>query len=81
MMARPNHTSTKRCVVCGSDDVRELISTPDVPIHCNVLWPTKEEALRAPRGEVNLGYCGRCGHVFNTTFDPSLMEYTQEYEN
>jgi len=80
-MARPDHTPTGRCVVCDAVDIRDLMSTPDVPIHCNVLWPTREEARRAPRGEVNLGYCRVCGHVFNTTFDPSLMEYTQEYEN
>ncbi|MGB2959650.1 MAG: methyltransferase domain-containing protein [Bacteroidota bacterium] len=80
MEQSPRPTSS-RCVVCGSDDVTLLVSLEDVPIHCNVLWPTREEAVAAPRGDLRLGFCGMCGHIFNTTFDPSVMEYTQEYEN
>lgn len=52
-----------------------------VPVHCNVLWPTRAEALNAPRGDMQLGYCPRCGHVLNLAFDSTLMEYTQAYEN
>jgi hypothetical protein len=52
-----------------------------VPVHCNVLWPTREAALDAPRGDIRLAYLVDCGHTFNLDFDPSLMEYTQEYEN
>jgi SAM-dependent methyltransferase len=54
---------------------------PNVPVHCNVLWPTHAAALAAPRGDIHLGYFPACGHVYNLKFDPSLMEYTQEYEN
>lgn len=52
-----------------------------VPVHCNVLWPSREAALNAPRGDIRLGYLPACGHTYNLAFDPSLMEYTQEYEN
>lgn len=52
-----------------------------VPVHCNVLWPTREAAINAPRGDIRLGYSPACGHTYNLDFDPSLMEYTQEYEN
>ena len=52
-----------------------------VPVHCNVLWPTRGEAINAPRGDIRLGYLPDCGHTCNLDFDPSLMEYTQEYEN
>lgn len=26
-------------------------------------------------------FCERCGHIFNSAFDPSRMEYTETYEN
>lgn len=52
-----------------------------VPVHCNVLWDTKAQAFNAPRGDMLLAFCDRCGHVFNVRFDPRLMEYTQAYEN
>lgn len=58
-----------------------LIEMKQVPVHCNVLWPTREAALAAPRGDIRLAYFPACGHTCNLDFDPSLMEYTQEYEN
>lgn len=72
----------KNCPVCGQAHIDQpFLQMPDVPVHCNLLWPTQDGALSAPRGDIHLGYCPTCGHVFNMTFDPSLMEYTQEYEN
>jgi 2-polyprenyl-3-methyl-5-hydroxy-6-metoxy-1,4-benzoquinol methylase len=67
--------------ICPDSDIVPLIEMIDVPVHCNVLWPTREAALAAPRGDIRLTYLPACGHTFNTAFDPSLMEYTQEYEN
>jgi SAM-dependent methyltransferase len=62
-------------------DIRVFLENQRVPVHCNVLWPTRPEAIKAPKGELRLGFCGNCGHVFNLVFDPSLTTYTQEYEN
>lgn len=70
-----------RLPVCPESEILPLISMPNVPVHCNVLWPTREEAVNAPRGDIHLGYFLACGHVYNLDFDSSLMEYTQEYEN
>jgi SAM-dependent methyltransferase len=67
--------------VCPESEMIPLIEMQSMPVHCNVLWPTREAALNAPRGSIRLGYFTACGHVYNMDFDPSLMEYTQEYEN
>lgn len=69
------------CCVCGSTDLMALMAIPDVPIHCNLLWDDRDRARGAPRGEIDLALCTACGHVQNVAFDPSLMEYTQAYEN
>jgi 2-polyprenyl-3-methyl-5-hydroxy-6-metoxy-1,4-benzoquinol methylase len=53
----------------------------DVPVLCNVLWATRDEALRVRRGTIRLGYFPACGHLYNLAFDPSLLDYTQQYEN
>lgn len=74
-------TTTTQVPVCGQSAVMDLITMPDLPVHCNVLWPSREEALAAPRGTIRLGYFPACGHTYNLDFDPALMEYTQEYEN
>jgi len=69
------------CPVCMAADISVFLEIPQVPVHCNLLWPTSEEAKSAPRGDICLGYCQACGHIFNLAFEPGLMQYTQAYEN
>ncbi len=71
----------KKHPVCPESEAIPLLDMPGVPVHCNVLWPTRQAALAAPRGDIRLTYLPACGHAYNPAFDPSLMEYTQEYEN
>jgi SAM-dependent methyltransferase len=78
MTDQRNDTS---CPVCHGMTMEEFLFLPGVPTHCNLLWESKEQAQAAPRGDLRLGFCRTCGHVYNLAFDPSLMEYTQAYEN
>ncbi len=71
----------EKCPVCDSSDIDASIDIHNVPIYCNVLWPSREVALDASKGNIAIGYCRDCGHVFNKSFDPSLMSYTEDYEN
>ena len=72
---------TKRCPVCLSERVSIFAEAGRAPIHTNVLWKTREDALGAKRGEIRLALCADCSHIFNIAFDPDAMEYTQDYEN
>lgn len=74
-------TAPARCPVSGSADVRALLEIERIPVHCNVLWESETAARGAPTGNMRLAYCPDSGHLFNTAFDPRLMEYTVEYEN
>ena len=74
-------TTLKICPVCQSAEINEFVQILQVPAHCNLLYPRRTEAISAPSGDIHLGYCPNCDHIFNLTFDPSLMEYTQDYEN
>lgn len=69
------------CPICDSSEVYRFMETEQAPIYCNVLWETREAAIAAPRGDIALGYCPVCSHVYNYAFDPSRMNYSQEYEN
>jgi trans-aconitate methyltransferase len=82
-MASPANSPECRayCPVCTSADVAEFAEIAEVPVHCNLLWPTRNEAIRAPKGDIRLGFCRRCGHIFNVTFDSQLVGYTEAYEN
>ncbi len=78
---QPEHSLHTLCPVCGAESTREFFALEGVPLHCNVLWESRREALAAPRGEVRLIFCITCGHVYNRSFRPDLMEYSQQYEN
>ena len=46
-----------------------------------MLFQTHAQAIDAARGNVKLGFCGGCGHIFNSAFNPDLIEHTQKYDN
>ncbi len=71
----------KRCPVCHAAGAAEFIAIDDVPVFCNVLWDTRNEALSAAKGEIHLHFCPDCGHVFNGEFDSSRVQYDSNYEN
>jgi cyclopropane fatty-acyl-phospholipid synthase-like methyltransferase len=37
--------------------------------------------MQSSTGDMNLAFCTGCGHFFNETFDPSLADYNEDYEN
>jgi SAM-dependent methyltransferase len=73
--------SKTACLVCGSGDLLSFLNLPRAPVYCNVLFPTAAAARKVSRGDLTLAICRSCGHVFNTSFDFRLLEYTDRYEN
>ena len=51
----------------------------DVPVQDGMLWPTREEALQAPRGDIELAQCPACSHIWNRRFDIGRLRYDREY--
>ena len=69
------------CPGCGSDDLTPVVEILDMPVHVGSLWPTAEQAKACPKGDIALHHCGSCQLLYNTTFDPKPLEYTQDYDN
>lgn len=69
------------CPVCGKAAESTFLALQDVPVQCNVQWPSREAALAAPRGDIALACCSGCSMIWNTAFDPSLVRYDEQYEN
>ena len=76
-----NSTNPLTCPICDSGDIDIFIEIPQIPVYCNILYKTREEALNAQRADMKLGFCHDCGHVYNYAFNPHLMDYNQNYEN
>lgn len=69
------------CPVCGKEKMRVFFSIEKIPVIINILSNTRDEAINLPTGDLNLGFCDNCGHVYNTSFDESLLDYSGEYDN
>ncbi len=76
----PNSRSGS-CPVCFQTDTFKFITIEKVPVHCNVLRSTREEAVAAKRADIVLAYCRHCTHIFNLAFTPEQMDYELPYEN
>ncbi|MFH1154537.1 MAG: class I SAM-dependent methyltransferase [Pseudomonadota bacterium] len=76
-----NPAHIDHCPVCFSMDLNRLVFIDSVPICSNMLLPTREAALKAPVGDIDLCFCKQCSHVFNRAFDPQKMSYNQSYDN
>jgi SAM-dependent methyltransferase len=69
------------CPICGSPDIDIFIEIDSVPVFCNVLSGSIEAALNTPKGTLRLGFCNRCGHIYNYAFSPNELDYGTDYEN
>ncbi|MDJ0618534.1 MAG: methyltransferase domain-containing protein [Calothrix sp. MO_192.B10] len=76
-----NNPSQHICPVCGSSHFEIFFEMLEMPIFCNVLWPEKKDAQNCDKGDIKLAFCSSCGFIGNVAFDPSLLDYTQAYEN
>ncbi len=70
-----------RCPSCGSQDVRPFYRVDTVPTNSVLLLDDAETARSFPTGEIELGHCLTCGHVYNMRFDAKLTEYSGRYES
>lgn len=73
--------TTQQCMDDETHRYEVFFELCDIPVHCNVQWPTEEQARTAPRGDLQLAFCPQTGHLFNPLFDPSLTTYDPGYEN
>lgn len=78
---RDAHKERQRCPTCRRFGMFVFIEIRSLPVHSNLLWSGREAAVRAPRGDIQLGFCEACGLIYNVAFDDACLEYTQRYEN
>jgi SAM-dependent methyltransferase len=69
-----------RCPSCAKAEPRIFYEVADVPVHDARLVSSYEEAVRCPKGDIQLAFCVGCGFIWNIAFDPALVEYMDDYE-
>lgn len=69
------------CPVCDDGTILQIERRDSVPIAQNLLFQSREDAIRCPSGTLNLVRCESCGFVWNADFDSKLLAYGIKYEN
>ena len=69
------------CEVCGATSTAELFKWKNVPANIGILWPSREDALNCKKGDLNIRLCETCGYIWNVSFQPERLEYSQAYDN
>ena len=70
----------KTCPNCLKGDMSVFYQVPRVPVHSVLLMPTRDIAVNFPKGDIALGHCSHCGFIANTVFDPTVHNYSAQYE-
>ena len=73
-------SNTFTCPSCGTQDTRIFHAIKNVPVNSVMNCYTREQALSFSRGDINLGFCGACGFIYNTAFEKNRVRYTSECE-
>ena len=68
------------CPNCNSRGLSIFYAIDDIPVHSCLLVSNKEEALKYPTGNLQLGFCSSCGFITNTLFNPGVHKYSTQYE-
>ncbi len=69
------------CPLCGAHRVTPIADFPQVPVLCNALLATAQDARNAPKGDIALAMCLECAMIWNQAFDETLLAYSSDYEN
>jgi SAM-dependent methyltransferase len=64
------------CSVCGATEFVDFLEIKGIPAQDGVLWPTHDDAVRAPRGDIRLSLCLNCSFAGNRSFEPALLKFT-----
>ncbi len=72
--------ATAVCLACGTIGLQPLHELHDIPVQSCVLVPTAQAAAAFPTGDLLLVLCEACGFIQNEWFEPSLVDYSQAYE-
>lgn len=68
------------CPSCDSADIRLFHELKSIPVNTVMNSYSRDAALAFPRGDITLGFCRRCGFIFNTRFNRNAVRYSSDCE-
>ncbi|HSA80715.1 MAG TPA: class I SAM-dependent methyltransferase [Geminicoccaceae bacterium] len=81
MAEQPVLSTDPTCPSCGGEVSEQFYEVRGVPTQQVRLVRSRGDALACTTGDIALRFCGGCGFVWNAAFDPTLVEYEDDYES
>lgn len=69
------------CPLCRFKQPSIFFELSNMPVSIGVQWPSAADARNCAKGGVRLVVCSQCGFIWNQSFDPGRIEYSQRYDN
>ncbi|MCB0991376.1 MAG: methyltransferase domain-containing protein [Acidimicrobiales bacterium] len=70
-----------RCPACEGTRRESVFQMRGVPVFCNVLFTSRQDAEAAALGDIDLVVCPDCSLLYNAAFDDQIVDYSPAYEN
>ena len=72
--------SEAKCPCCFSKKIKGFFKLKNVPVNSVLNIKKFEEAVNFTRGNISLGFCRNCGFIYNTEYNPELVQYSPDCE-
>jgi len=69
------------CPLCQSNNFELVYDVKEIPVFQNKVYATLQKARAAVTANVSLSQCNHCSFVFNSDFNPEIMNYDNDYQN
>lgn len=68
-------TDSSHCYLCGNGKTEDFFTLPPIPTMDGVMCNSKEEAIKAIRGQIILRFCHSCGYIGNEGHDLAKISF------
>ncbi len=63
------------CPICERSGILPFFELHGVPTQDGAMWPSQEQALDAPAGDIRLAYCTSCGYIWNKAYESKKVQF------
>jgi hypothetical protein len=74
-MENTNQPQRSTCPICQSEHITDFFEAQNIPAQDGVVWPTREQALEAPTGEIKLVACYNCHYIYNRAYEATKITF------
>lgn len=68
------------CHACGSSKTHTIFELEAIPVQSCILFDDSDSAANIPTAPLTLRACAECGFMYNSRYDPALLDYSSMTE-